>query len=309
MPTKSDIDDTKPGSPGSDSSLPVCFVIMPISDAEPYPAGHFRRVYEHIIKPACSQAGMRPLRADDVNQTNHIVLDVLRHILSAEMAVCDLSARNPNVFYELGIRQAFNKPVSLIKDLRTPRVFDIQGLRDIEYDEGLRVDTIDPTVQLLAESLMNTLASHQSGEGQVNSLVQLLGLSAAALPQPKELSPEGSLVLTALAEISGRLTALEYASRSRNLGLGGGLLELVGESATSRQEWPQETVDTYLRSISAKYQSGTRVRHRKFGAGTVVSTLGSGRDEKVRIDFDDERIGRKTLIVAQANLEVLEDGP
>jgi DNA helicase II / ATP-dependent DNA helicase PcrA len=48
---------------------------------------------------------------------------------------------------------------------------------------------------------------------------------------------------------------------------------------------------------------GARVRHRKFGVGTVAEVTGGGRDMKVRIDFDDEEIGRKTLVVAQANLE------
>jgi DNA helicase-2/ATP-dependent DNA helicase PcrA len=49
--------------------------------------------------------------------------------------------------------------------------------------------------------------------------------------------------------------------------------------------------------------AGARVRHRKFGAGTIAEVSGSGRDAKVRIDFDDESVGRKTLVVAQANLE------
>ena len=48
---------------------------------------------------------------------------------------------------------------------------------------------------------------------------------------------------------------------------------------------------------------GARVRHRKFGTGTIAERAGNGRDAKVKIDFDDETIGRKTLVVAQANLE------
>jgi DNA helicase-2/ATP-dependent DNA helicase PcrA len=48
---------------------------------------------------------------------------------------------------------------------------------------------------------------------------------------------------------------------------------------------------------------GVRVRHRMFGAGTVAELAGAGREAKVKIDFDDETIGRKTLVVAQANLE------
>jgi DNA helicase II / ATP-dependent DNA helicase PcrA len=48
---------------------------------------------------------------------------------------------------------------------------------------------------------------------------------------------------------------------------------------------------------------GERVRHRKFGSGTIAELSGSGRDAKIKIDFDDESVGRKTLVIAQANLE------
>ena len=54
---------------------------------------------------------------------------------------------------------------------------------------------------------------------------------------------------------------------------------------------------------AAIYARGARVSHRKFGTGTIVELAGSGRDAKVKIDFDDETVGRKTLVVAQANLE------
>jgi DNA helicase-2/ATP-dependent DNA helicase PcrA len=54
---------------------------------------------------------------------------------------------------------------------------------------------------------------------------------------------------------------------------------------------------------SASLVVGSRVRHRKFGSGTIADVTGSGREAKVKIDFDDEGIGRKTLVVAQANLE------
>ncbi len=48
---------------------------------------------------------------------------------------------------------------------------------------------------------------------------------------------------------------------------------------------------------------GERVRHAKFGTGRIAELSGSGRDAKVRIDFDDEEVGRKTLVIAQAKLE------
>ena len=54
---------------------------------------------------------------------------------------------------------------------------------------------------------------------------------------------------------------------------------------------------------AAHLSVGSRVRHRKFGSGTIAEVSGVGREAKVKVDFDDESVGRKTLVVAQANLE------
>ena len=48
---------------------------------------------------------------------------------------------------------------------------------------------------------------------------------------------------------------------------------------------------------------GERVKHGRFGAGTVIELSGVGREMKVTVDFDDEAIGRKRLVVAYAGLE------
>jgi DNA helicase II / ATP-dependent DNA helicase PcrA len=80
------------------------------------------------------------------------------------------------------------------------------------------------------------------------------------------------------------------------------------ESAASRRPGSPVTLGG-ARAIEDESQDaavlvvGARVRHRKFGTGTIAELAGSGRDAKVKIDFDDETIGRKTLVIAQANLE------
>lgn len=190
----------------------LCFVMMPFTEPEGYPPEHFKRVYRYLIQPACEQAGFKPLRVDDINTSNHIVIDILRYIVEADMAICDLSARSPNVLYELGIRHAFNRPVTLIKDLRTARMFDIQGLRDIEYDETLRVDGIESVVPVIAESLTNTYGSNSGSPG--NSVIQLLGIAPATMPEVMSISPETSLLLGALEEMRERLRRMESLIRS-----------------------------------------------------------------------------------------------
>lgn len=157
----------------------ICFVIMPISDAPSYEAGHFNRVYEYIIKPAVIKSGFTPLRADEVKNTNFIITDILRQIISSSMCICDLSSRNSNVLYELGIRHAFRLPVTLIRDSKTPRIFDIQGLRDIEYDENLRVDNVNSSIDIIAETIINT---HKNKAGDINSIIDLLGAIPISYP-------------------------------------------------------------------------------------------------------------------------------
>lgn len=185
--------------------LKTCFVIMPISDIDTYPVGHFKRVYEHLIKPACSLAGFEAIRADDIQTTNYIALDIVKQILNCDMAVCDLSSRNPNVLYELGIRQAFNKPVSLIKDLKTTRVFDISGFRDIAYDESLRIDTVEIGIESLATTIKNTYENH---EKEINSLIKLLGIEPARIEEQIKISPDTEVLVNLISGLSKDITEL-----------------------------------------------------------------------------------------------------
>jgi DNA helicase-2/ATP-dependent DNA helicase PcrA len=52
-----------------------------------------------------------------------------------------------------------------------------------------------------------------------------------------------------------------------------------------------------------RYVKGERVRHQKFGTGTIRGLAGVGRDLKVVVEFDDSAVGIKHLLVAYAGLE------
>jgi hypothetical protein len=185
-----------------------CFVIMPIAELESYGDGHFSRVYEYIIKPACLKAGFIPIRADEVKEANVIVLDILKKILECDMAICDLSSRNANVFYELGIRHAFDLPVVLIKDKITSRAFDISHLRDEEYDHLMRIDNVNESVERISQKLTHTYNSHHSDMGKINSLISMLGITAAqTVAHP--VSTETKMILDSIENMSKRLLDVE----------------------------------------------------------------------------------------------------
>lgn len=264
-----------------------CFVIMPISDNENYPSGHFDRVYEHIIKPACEKAGFKPLRADEVMTTNYIALDIIKQIIGSEMALCDLSSRNPNVLYELGIRQAFNLPVTLIKDTKTSRVFDIQGFRDIEYDETLRIDNVQETIDTLSEILKNTYEN----KNEVNSLVSLLGIEPAKLTNKKKISADTELILNTIIglekrmfEIEGKIRPTEFIKATDVI-----LPTNLGEAITIKD------IDSL--------KIGDEVYHPKFGKGIIkgINVRGSNlSNTSVEVSFTGG--STKSLLLALAKL-------
>jgi DNA helicase-2/ATP-dependent DNA helicase PcrA len=71
----------------------------------------------------------------------------------------------------------------------------------------------------------------------------------------------------------------------------------------SRVEYGAPETDIDVSQDAPRFVKGERVRHGRFGTGTIAELSGTGRDTKVTIDFDDETVGRKRLVVAYAGLE------
>jgi ATP-dependent DNA helicase UvrD/PcrA len=66
---------------------------------------------------------------------------------------------------------------------------------------------------------------------------------------------------------------------------------------------PRGPADEEASQDVPRYVKGERVRHRRFGSGTIRGLTGTGRDLKVSVAFDDEEVGVKQLLVAYAGLE------
>ncbi len=110
------------------SAADSCFVVQPFAE----PLGTY---YEKIYKPAIEKAGLRPVRADaDIFGTGKIIDQVWRGIVNAKVLVAELTGRNPNVFYELGLAHALEKPVVLVSSNEDDVPFDLQHIRVIYYD-------------------------------------------------------------------------------------------------------------------------------------------------------------------------------
>lgn len=107
-----------------------CFVLMPfgqIQDLQDVYTGHVKRVLEERCSLRCA-------RADDIYGISGVMQSVWESINRARVLVADLTGRNPNVFYELGIAHTMGKPVVMITQSMEYVPFDLRHLRCLVYE-------------------------------------------------------------------------------------------------------------------------------------------------------------------------------
>ena len=144
---------------GADDS---CFVMMPFAE----PHGNY---YSSVYKPAIEKAGLKPIRADhEIFGAGKIMNQVWSGIKAAKVLVAELTTKNPNVFYELGLAHALKKPVVLVSSNEEDVPFDLHQIRVIYYDVN------DPfwgpkLVEKVAENILSALKNPEEAifEGKV----------------------------------------------------------------------------------------------------------------------------------------------
>jgi len=139
----------------------TCFVIMPFGEKKDLDGKsiNFDKIYKDFIKGAVAELGIECVRCDEIAETGWIHSKMFKHIFEADVAVVDITALNPNVFYELGIRHALNKHVTvLIRKAGTPTPFNIQGFQMLEYNPE-SPESIANGKQRICEFIKNGLAS------------------------------------------------------------------------------------------------------------------------------------------------------
>ena len=109
-----------------------CFVMMPFSNP-------FNIYYERLYRPAIEDAGLEPIRADDLFRPGVIVSDLWAMIQEAKVLLAELTTKNANVYYELGLAHAIGKPIVLVSETLDDVPFDLQQLRVLLYNKD------DPT--------------------------------------------------------------------------------------------------------------------------------------------------------------------
>lgn len=102
------------------------FVLMPFR-------APFNSYYSKIFKPALESVEYNVFRADELYGSHPIIDDIQKSIKESDLILCDMSTRNPNVFYELGLAHAIGKSVILVANSIDDIPFDLRHVRTIIY--------------------------------------------------------------------------------------------------------------------------------------------------------------------------------
>jgi len=104
------------------------FCVMPFSE----PWSH--AVWTAFIEPAITAAGLKARRGDTTLRTGKLIQNVWNEILESGCVIADLSAFNPNVYYELGMAHALGRDAYVLVQKGTNLPADLKGSHYLEYE-------------------------------------------------------------------------------------------------------------------------------------------------------------------------------
>lgn len=107
-----------------------CFVIMPFAE-------NYLEVYKEVYKPVCKANGLDCWRVDEISKPGSITRDIIEGLIEADIVIADLTSKNPNVFYELGIAHSVGNKTIMTAQSTDDIPFDIGNYRVIVYEQSI----------------------------------------------------------------------------------------------------------------------------------------------------------------------------
>jgi len=135
-----------------------CGIVMPISPIDNCGADHWVEVKSIIVQSieSISSIKFNVSLVSDADDTGVIQKRIVQNLYKSDIIVCDVSGKNPNVMFELGMRLAFDKPTVIIKDDRTDYSFDTGIIEHLSYPRDLRFTKIVDFKDKLAAKILAT---------------------------------------------------------------------------------------------------------------------------------------------------------
>lgn len=133
----------------------TCGIVMPISAIDGCSESHWADIQD-ILTEAIEDAGFDANLVSNADDVGIIHKRIIQNLYDNPIVVCDVSGKNPNVMFELGLRLAFDKPTIIVKDDKTTYSFDTSAIEHLEYPRDLRFSRIVEFKQKLTEKIKAT---------------------------------------------------------------------------------------------------------------------------------------------------------
>ncbi len=188
-----------------------CGLIMPISTIDGCSEAHWDEVRQ-IIKESLSESEFDVELVSDSNEIGIIQKRIVQNIHDNDIVICDVSAKNPNVMFELGMRLAFDKPAIIIKDDKTNYSFDTAPIEHLEYPRDLHYHQIQSFKTKLRDKVR---ATHEAAKNpEYTTFLKHFGQFVVAKIDEKKVGKD-EYVLAALNELRTEVGSLARTARLR----------------------------------------------------------------------------------------------
>ncbi len=110
-------------------SSPLCFVVMPF-------AAELEFVYR-TIKETVERLDFQCVRGDERYGGRPVIDDIRADIARADLVIVDFTGKNPNVYYEAGLADAWKKKWIVLAQSPNDLTFDVRHIRTIFYSDRM----------------------------------------------------------------------------------------------------------------------------------------------------------------------------
>ena len=203
----------KEDMPTNEAKKPICGIVMPISSIDNCSEIHWKEV-KGIIKDAVEAAGFEAQLVSEANDSGIIQKRIVQNLYKNDIVICDVSCKNPNVMFELGMRLAFDKPTIIIMDNMTKYSFDTAPIEHIGYPRDLSYYQIIEFKKNLTEKIKGTI--NAAKQPDYTTFLKNFGEFQVATIENKKGTMD-QVVLSRLDDLSRQMSEIRSNQRDRIL--------------------------------------------------------------------------------------------
>lgn len=190
----------------------TCGIVMPISSIDGCSESHWSEIQE-ILTDAIEEAGFEGNLVSNADEVGIIHKRIIQNLYDNPVVVCDVSCKNPNVMFELGLRLAFDKPTIIVKDDKTSYSFDTSAIEHLEYPRDLRFSQIIEFKAKLSEKIRATY-NKSTTDAEYTTFLKHFGEFKVAKLEKKEVSGQ-EFILEELKSLRKSMNIIERSSTSK----------------------------------------------------------------------------------------------